>query len=78
MAATEVLSPPVERGAPTEVFPDIFNLKAKPPQPKQPKPGQLPDHMIKQFFEDVRCLLFKTMLNVTNMYIQKCGFKIKF
>lgn len=59
MAATAVLSPPVERGAPAEVFPDIFNLKAKPPQPKQPKTGQLPDHMIKQFFEDGYVLVEK-------------------
>lgn len=32
--------------------PDIFNLKAR-PKVTEKKPGQLPDSMIQQFFEDV-------------------------
>ncbi|KAK7484969.1 hypothetical protein BaRGS_00023747 [Batillaria attramentaria] len=34
-----------------ETHPEIFNLSAMPPQSEEKKPGQLPDHMIKQFFE---------------------------
>ena len=36
-----------------ETYPDIFNIQAMPTQPLEKKPGQLPDHMIKQFFEEV-------------------------
>ena len=31
--------------------PEIFDLRAMPAQPSQLKPGQLPEHKIKQFFE---------------------------
>ncbi|XP_062576223.1 uncharacterized protein LOC134238116, partial [Saccostrea cucullata] len=34
-----------------ECNPDIFNLKAR-PKVTEKKPGQLPDHIIKQYFED--------------------------
>ena len=36
-----------------QTFPDVFNIKAMPPQPSEKKPGQLPDAMIRQFFEEV-------------------------
>lgn len=39
-------------GLTNERHPDIFNLKAR-PKITEKKPGQLPEHMIKQFFEDV-------------------------
>jgi len=35
-----------------ETFPDVFNINAMPPQPKEKKPGQLPENMIRQFFEE--------------------------
>lgn len=38
-------------GLTNERHPDIFNLKAR-PKVTEKKPGQLPEHMIKQFFED--------------------------
>jgi hypothetical protein len=37
-----------------QTHPDVFNINAMPPQPAEKKPGQLPEHMIKQFFEEVR------------------------
>ena len=37
-----------------ETFPDVFNINAMPPQPSEKKPGQLPESMIRQFFEEVR------------------------
>ena len=43
----------VVSGATEEANPGFFDIRAMPPQPKEPKPGQLPEHMIKQFFEDV-------------------------
>ncbi|XP_069114957.1 phytanoyl-CoA dioxygenase domain-containing protein 1 homolog [Argopecten irradians] len=35
-----------------EAHPEKFNLEAMPPQPKERKPGQLPEDMIKQFFTE--------------------------
>lgn len=37
-----------------EAFPGVFNLSAMPPQPKEKKPGQLPEEDIRRFFEEVR------------------------
>ncbi|XP_076450424.1 1-deoxypentalenic acid 11-beta-hydroxylase-like [Babylonia areolata] len=34
-----------------ETFPDVFNIKAMPPQAADKKPGQLPEETIRQFFE---------------------------
>lgn len=42
-------------GLTNERHPDIFNLKAR-PKVTEKKPGQLPEHMIKQFFEDVNII----------------------
>lgn len=42
-------------GFTNERHPDIFNLKAR-PKVTEKKPGQLPEHMIKQFFEDVNII----------------------
>ena len=39
-----------------ETYPGIFNLEAMPTQPEEKKPGQLPENMIKQFFEEVSSL----------------------
>ncbi|XP_062616942.1 uncharacterized protein LOC134278659 [Saccostrea cucullata] len=39
-------------GMTSEKHPECFNIEAMPPQPKEKKPGQLPDHLIKQFFEE--------------------------
>jgi hypothetical protein len=40
-------------GMQDETFPDVFNINAMPPQPTEKKPGQLPEKMIRQFFEEV-------------------------
>jgi hypothetical protein len=37
--------------------PQLFDIRAMPPQPKDVKPGQLPIETIKQFFEDVSTVL---------------------
>jgi hypothetical protein len=37
-----------------KAFPDVFNVKAMPPQPQEKKPGQLPEEQIRKFFEEVR------------------------
>ena len=48
-----------------ETYPDTFNIKAMPTQTLEKKPGQLPDHMIKQFFEEVsKCRLCRLVLVV--------------
>ena len=44
-----------------ETFPDVFNINAMPPQPSEQKPGQLPEEMIRQFFEEVRCPGYPTL-----------------
>lgn len=40
-------------GMTNESHPECFNIEAMPAQPKEKKRGQLPDHLIKQFFEEV-------------------------
>lgn len=40
-------------GQQEKVYPEVFDLRAMPKQPEEKKPGQLPDSMIKQFFEEV-------------------------
>lgn len=35
-----------------EANPECFDIRAMPPQPKEKKPGQLPEEMIRKFFED--------------------------
>ncbi|XP_022344797.2 uncharacterized protein LOC111137580 [Crassostrea virginica] len=39
-------------GMTNESHPECFNIEAMPAQPKEKKRGQLPDHLIKQFFEE--------------------------
>lgn len=39
-------------GQQEETFPEVFNLQAMPPQPPEKKPGQLPENLIRQFFEE--------------------------
>lgn len=47
MADTEICS-----GVVDEAHPEIFDIRAMPPQPKELKPGQLSETKIKQFFEE--------------------------
>ncbi|KAJ8308228.1 hypothetical protein KUTeg_013102 [Tegillarca granosa] len=35
-----------------ETYPDVFNINGMPKQPKEKKPGQLPEEMIRQFFKE--------------------------
>ncbi|KAK7488659.1 hypothetical protein BaRGS_00020112 [Batillaria attramentaria] len=35
-----------------EPHPEVFDIRAMPPQPKEKKAGQLPENMIRQFFEE--------------------------
>lgn len=39
-------------GMTSESHPECFNKEAMPAQPKEKKPGQLPEHLVKQFFEE--------------------------
>ncbi|XP_071162484.1 1-deoxypentalenic acid 11-beta-hydroxylase-like [Mytilus edulis] len=39
-------------GSTDEACPELFNIQAKPPAPKDSKKGQLPDELIRQFFEE--------------------------
>lgn len=39
-------------GQQDETYPDVFNINAMLPQPQVKKPGQLPESMIRQFFEE--------------------------
>ncbi|XP_076099551.1 uncharacterized protein LOC143069006 isoform X2 [Mytilus galloprovincialis] len=39
-------------GSTNEACPELFNIQAKPPMPKERKKGQLPDELIRQFFEE--------------------------
>ncbi|KAK7104220.1 phytanoyl-CoA dioxygenase domain-containing protein 1-like [Littorina saxatilis] len=39
-------------GAVEETYPEVFNIKAMPAQSLEKKPGQLPEDMIKQYFEE--------------------------
>ncbi|KAL8622941.1 hypothetical protein ACOMHN_027062 [Nucella lapillus] len=53
MAAEEAPKPKSSLpGEIDETYPDVFNIHAMPEQPKEKKPGQLADHVIKQFFEE--------------------------
>lgn len=44
-----------------EAYPEMCDIRAMPPQPKDSelKPGQLPEKLIKQYFEEV-CSFFST------------------
>ena len=41
-----------------EVYPELCDIRAMPPQPKESelKPGQLPEKLIRQYFEEVPCI----------------------
>ena len=43
----------VENGATDEAHPEIFDTRAMLPQPKDKKPGQISDDLIRKYFEDV-------------------------
>ena len=36
-----------------EEHPEIVDIRAMPPQPKVLKPGQVPESMVRQYFEEV-------------------------
>lgn len=42
-----------------EEHPEVVDIRAMPPQPKELKPGQVPENLIKQYFEEAstRCTL---------------------
>lgn len=42
----------VVSGFTNEANPEIFDIRAMPPKPKK-KPGQLPEEVIRKYFEDV-------------------------
>lgn len=44
-----------------EAYPEMCDIRAMPPQPKDSelKPGQLPEKLIKQYFEEVCSLLVR-------------------
>lgn len=42
----------VPRGQTDEAHPEVFNLQAMPAQPKDKKPGQLSEEVIRKYFED--------------------------
>ncbi|XP_069140456.1 uncharacterized protein [Argopecten irradians] len=44
--------PIIAKGFTGVAYPDVFNVNAMPAQPLELKPGQLPQHLIQQFFED--------------------------
>ncbi|OWF47739.1 uncharacterized protein LOC110454003 [Mizuhopecten yessoensis] len=51
---TGVAAPPnfMPPGLVQEAHPELFDLRALPVPPEEAKPGQLPQHMIRQFFEE--------------------------
>lgn len=57
-------------GLTNERHPDIFNLKAR-PKVTEKKPGQLPEHMIKQFFEDVNIFTNKILRKARVHYLKQ-------
>lgn len=40
-----------------EGYPELCDLRAMPAQPKELKPGQLPEKLIRQYFEEVQYML---------------------
>lgn len=63
-----------------ETYPDIFNIQAMPTQPLEKKPGQLPDHMIKQFFEEVAlslCVVNAKCIIGLYTSVLRCSFFLK-
>jgi len=41
----------VDSGFTTDSHPEVFDIRAMPVQPKEKKPGQQPDHIIREYFE---------------------------
>ena len=39
-------------GYTSEEHPEIVDIRAMPPQPKELKPGQVPENLIKQYFQE--------------------------
>ena len=61
----------VVSGATDEAHPELFDIRAMPPQPKEKKPGQLPEESIRKFFEDVSTKLacqFKVLRRFTPVF----------
>lgn len=57
-----------------EAYPELCDIRAMPPQPKESelKPGQLPEKLIRQYFEEVPY----TKHNMREIPIRKQGFHI--
>ena len=43
----------VDSGLTDEAHPELFDARAMLPQPKEKKPGQISDDLIRQYFEEV-------------------------
>lgn len=59
------VKPEMYPGYTDEAHPECFNKEAMPQQPTVKKPGQLPESMIKQYFEKVS---HNQLLYVNNLY----------
>ena len=42
-----------ESGVIHEAHPELFDMRAMPPQPKVKKPGQISDDLVRKYFKDV-------------------------
>ena len=55
----------VDSGVSDKAYPEVFDIRAMLPQSKQKKPGQLPDDMIRKYFEDVSNALYICLMSLT-------------
>ena len=59
-------------GETTKAYPEKYDIRAMPPQPKVLKPGQLPEKVIRQFFDEVnRFRVLKLRLFKVSNYVDK-------
>ena len=52
----------VDSGVTDEAHPELFDTRAMLPQPKDKKPGQISDDLIRQYFEEVSVFLLSRNL----------------
>ena len=52
----------VESGATDEAYPELFDTRTMLPQPKDKKPGQISDDLIRKYFEDVSFVFNPTLI----------------
>lgn len=62
----------VEKGLTDEAHPELFDERAMPPQSAEKKPGQQPDHVIKQYFEKVYKHFFSCKYNLLDTVQSVC------